>query len=166
MSPGGHLLTTALAAATTAAATRSLALTAGVVAGGFLIDIDHAADYVLFDRQRDLSPAAFLRYYVEGKVQRTVLVLHSYELFALIAAAAWWLESPWLLGYLGGGLMHLALDIAFNGQLTPRSIWAFYSFAHRARHGFRAISLLGPVTLRPAGSRFWSAFFRGAQPCP
>ncbi len=166
MSPGGHLVTTLAACAAAAAVTGSLPLTAGVAVGGFLIDVDHAIDYVFVDRQRDLRPSAFLRYYLEGMVQRAVLVLHSYELFAVLAVLAWWLEAPALTGYLLGGLMHLALDVAFNGKLTPYSIWAFYSFAYRARYRFQASALLGPVDVKPMGRPFWSAFFRGAEARP
>jgi hypothetical protein len=57
-------VTTLAACAATATATGSVPLTLGVAAGGFLIDVDHALDYVLFDGQRDLRPASFLRYYV------------------------------------------------------------------------------------------------------
>ena len=64
MSPGGHLVTTAIAGAAVYAATGSAPLLTGLVAGGFLIDIDHALDYVLFEGQRDLRPGAFLRYYL------------------------------------------------------------------------------------------------------
>jgi hypothetical protein len=166
VSPGGHLVTTIAACGATAAVTGSLALTAGVAVGGFLIDVDHAIDYVLVDRQRDLRPATFLRYYVEAKVERTLLFLHSYELFAILAAMAWWLEIPVLAGYLLGGLMHLALDIAFNGKLTPHNIWAFYSFAYRARHRFQAAALLGRVDFKPMSRSFWSGFFRGAERRP
>ena len=49
MSPGGHLVTTVIACAGTASLTGSWAATAAVAAGGFLIDIDHAVDYVLLD---------------------------------------------------------------------------------------------------------------------
>lgn len=166
MSPGGHLVTTVAACGATALVTGSLPLTAGVAAGGFLIDVDHAIDYVFVDRQRDLRPSAFLRYYLEGAMQRTVLVLHSYELFGVLAVLAWWLEAPALAGYLLGGFMHLALDIAFNGKLTPYSIWAFYSFAYRARYRFQATALLGPVDIKPMGRPFWSAFFRGSDARP
>ena len=63
--------------------------------------------------------------------------------------------------------MHLALDIIFNGELTPRSIAAFYSFAFRLAHGFRASSLLGAVPLRPPAAGFWRAFFGAAElPAP
>src|SRR5439155_1561149 len=80
------------------------------------------------ERRRELTPAAFLRYYAEGHARRMVLALHAYEVFLALAALAWWLGSVWVAGYLVGGAMHLALDIGFNGRLTPRNIFAFYSF--------------------------------------
>jgi hypothetical protein len=168
MSPGGHLVTTVAACAAALALTRTLpagdalALAGGIAAGGFFIDVDHAVDYVLFERQRDLRPGAFLRYYLEGRMRRVVLVLHSYELFAILAALAWWLESLPLTGYLLGALMHLALDIVFNGEQTPRSIGAFYSFAYRARHAFDAQALFGNEP-RAVPRGFWAAFFVGAR---
>jgi hypothetical protein len=165
MSPGGHLLTTFAACTAAAVATESWALTAGIAVGGFLIDVDHAFDYVVFDRQRNLRPGAFLRYYLEGRVRRLVLVLHSWELMTLLAVVAWMMPLPWLVGYLLGASMHLALDLAFNGEVVPRSILAFYSFSYRAAHRFDARALLG-VPLRPAGDRFWAAFFRGARALP
>ena len=163
MSPGGHLLTSAVACAGAFAATGSPLVTAAVATGGFLIDLDHVVDYVVFERERDLRPGAFLRHYLDGRVRRAVLVLHSYELFVMLAAVAWWTESAALAGYLVGAVMHLALDLTFNGQLTPRSIVAFYSFAYRAAHRFDAAALLGRVDCEPT-SGFWSGFFLGPQP--
>jgi hypothetical protein len=161
MSPGGHLVTTAAACAASAALFDSVAITLGLAVGGFLIDVDHAFDYVVFDRQRDLRPGAFLRYYLEGRVRRTVLVLHSYEVFALLAVLMWVTDWPWLQGYLLGALMHLALDLTFNGEITPYSIAAFYSFTYRAVHGFDATALLGRRPRR-APAAFWVAFFQGS----
>jgi hypothetical protein len=158
MSPGGHLVTTAAAGAV-AAAQQQWALAAGIIAGGFLIDVDHAVDYVLFDGHRDLRPGAFLRHYSEGRMRRAVLVLHSWELLAMLTVLAWTSGAPWLAGYVGGALMHLALDLVYNGQLTPHSIVLFYSFVYRAAHRFEAARLLGvgPPRLAPEG--FWAAFF-------
>jgi hypothetical protein len=161
VSPGGHLVTTVAACAASAALFDSPAITLGLAVGGFLIDVDHAFDYVVFDRQRDLRPGAFLRYYLEGRVRRTVLLLHSYELFALLAALMWITDWPWLQGYLLGALMHLALDLTFNGEITPYSISAFYSFTYRAVHGFDATTLLGRSPRR-APAAFWAAFFQGS----
>ena len=169
MSPGGHLLTTVAACGTAAALTGSLPLVAGIALGGFLIDVDHAVDYVLVERQRDLRPGVFLRYYLGGRARRTVLVLHSYELFAILTAWAWWSEAVPIWGYLLGGFMHLALDIVFNGEFTPRSIGAFYSFGYRLAHRFEARALLGDCG-RPVPRAFWAAFFSelwpSARPAP
>ena len=82
MSPGGHLVTTAIACAAVYAGTESAGLVAGLAAGGFLIDVDHIFDYLVFEGQHDWRPSAFLRYYLEGRVRRVVLPLHSYELLA------------------------------------------------------------------------------------
>ena len=163
MSPGGHLLTTLAACAAAAVTTESWPLVAGVAAGGFCIDVDHAIDYVVFERQRDFRPAAFLRYYLEGRVRRTVLALHSYELFAVLSALALANAEPWLLGYVVGGLMHLTLDLAFNGEFVPGSIVPFYSFAYRAAHRFDAAHLLRGGPPRTVASSFWRAFFGAAE---
>jgi hypothetical protein len=163
MSPGGHLVTTLAACAAGAAYSQSWPLVAGIAAGGFLIDVDHAVDYVLFDGQRDLRPGAFLRYYLNGHMRRTVLTLHSWELFAALGVTAWVTGWPWLVGWLVGGLLHLALDLIFNGRLTPRSIVLFYSFAYRAAHRFDAARLLGTDERSPVDFRFWRAFFGGTD---
>lgn len=162
MSPGGHAATTVVASAAAVLLSGSLPLATAVALGGFFIDIDHAVDYVLFNGQRDLRPAVFLRYYLEARPDRVVLALHSWELFALLAAIAWWTGWPLLWGYLGGAAMHLLLDIAFNGQLIPTNIVAFYSFAYRAAHGFNGAALQGPRD-RAVPGKFWAAFFKGAS---
>jgi hypothetical protein len=76
MSPGGHLVTTAVACAAVNAGTGSAALIVGLAVGGFLIDVDHIPDNLVFERQRDLCPSVFLKYYREGRVRRVVLPLH------------------------------------------------------------------------------------------
>jgi hypothetical protein len=164
VSPGGHLVTSVAACATAAVVTGDWAVTAAIMVGGFLIDVDHAVDYVVFEQQRDLRPSAFMRYYLEGRARHVVLALHSYELFALLIAAAWWSDAAWLWGYLFGGLMHLALDLTFNGELTTRSIAPVYSFAYRLAHGFDGPAMLGRVDAAPLPRGFWAAFFEGATP--
>jgi hypothetical protein len=163
MSPGGHAITTVIAGATAAGIHSSLGLTLGIAAGGFFIDVDHALDYVLVNRQTNLRPSAFLRYYLEGRPRHVVLALHSYELFALLVALAWWLQSNLLWGYILGGLMHLVLDILFNGELLPDNVLAFYCFAYRAAHRFRAVALHGMRVRATAPVGFWRAFFAGAH---
>jgi hypothetical protein len=163
MSPGGHLVTTAIVCAGVYAGTGSVGLVAGLAAGGFLIDVDHIFDYVVFERQRDLRPSAFLRYYLEGKVRRVVLPLHSYELFAALIVLASLTNSEWLWGYVLGMALHLPLDIVFNGRLVPGGLVHFYSFVVRARAGFLAERFADPARLAPLDERFWAAFFRGPR---
>ena len=162
MSPGGHLVTTALACGAVHALTGSAALTAGLAAGGFLIDVDHVVDYVLVERCRDLRPSAFLRYYLGGQAKRIVLALHSYELLAFLALLAWVTNSEIGWGYVLGMLLHLPLDIVFNGKLVSRSLVPFYSFSYRWRVGFLTARLVGEYAVAPGSPEFWAAFFQGA----
>ena len=166
MSPGGHLVTTAVACATMYAGTGSLELVAGLVAGGFLIDVDHIFDYVVFERRRDLRPSAFLRYYLEGRPRRVVLLLHSYELFAALVALAWLTRHDWLWGYVFGMALHIPLDIVFNGRLVPGGLVHFYSFALRARAGFAAEAFGLSAPRPPLEDSFWIPFFRGPRRDP
>lgn len=163
MSPGGHLVTTAVACAAIYAGTESLAVTAGLAVGGFLIDVDHLVDYVLFERQRDLRPGSFLRYYLNGKAQRVVLVLHSYELLVLLAAIAWHTHADWLWGWVFGMLLHLPLDIVFNGKFASSGLVHFYSFIVRARAGFRADRFTDRPRRPVSADGFLAAFFKGGQ---
>ena len=159
MSPGGHLVSTAITCGAVYASTGSAALTAGVAVGGILIDVDHALDYVLFERRRDLRPTAFLKFYTEQRCERFVLLLHSYELLALLAALAWLGNSVWLWGYVLGASLHLPLDVVFNGKAVGRSLVAFYSFAYRWRAGFASGPLIGISEPQPVAGGFWRSFF-------
>ena len=163
MSPGGHLLTTADACAAVYAGPGSTDLVAGLAAGGFLLYVDHMVDYVLFERQRDLRPGAFLRYYLSGRAERVVLMLHSYELLALLAVLAWITRVDWLWGWVFGMLLHLPLDVIFNGKFASGGMLHFYSFIVRARAGFRADRFTDrPV--QPVGEgEVWTAFFAGGR---
>lgn len=163
MSPGGHLVTTTIACAAVYAGTGSAALTAGLAAGGFLIDVDHVLDYVLFERQRDLRPGTFLRYYVGGRPQRVVLLLHSYELLVLLAALAWVTRVEWLWGWVLGMLLHLPLDIIFNGKFASGGLLHFYSFIVRARAGFRAARFTDRRVKPVPADEFWTPFFVGGR---
>lgn len=51
MMPGGHLVTAAALGGIAYATTGSTELAAGCFAGGFLIDLDHYFDYLVFEGQ-------------------------------------------------------------------------------------------------------------------
>jgi len=166
MSPGGHLVTTGLLCGAVHALTGSAALTAGAALGGFLIDVDHAIDYAVLESQRDLRPGRFLRHFTEQRHRRVLLALHSYELLALLALLAWLTNSVWVWGYVLGMSLHLPLDVLFNSQRVGIDLTRFYSFAYRARGGFRSDVLLGITGPRPEPGGFWRGFFSEFFPAP
>lgn len=136
MHPAGHFATAAALSSGVFAATRSTAMTAGAFAGGFLIDLDHLFDYVTFNRQRNLHPSNFLRYYLRDRDFRwVVLPLHAYELMCALAAIAYFFPHPLLLGYLIGAALHMGLDVIFNQNVCKSSV-LFYSILYRAARGF------------------------------
>ena len=146
MMPGGHLATSVVLSAGTYAATGSLELAGGCILGGFLIDVDHYADYLFFENQwRRPWPADFLRYYFTFQLKRVVLPLHSLELMAALVVFTFFLPNSWLIGYLAGAAMHLVFDMLVNGDHALKRKVLFYSFAYRATQGFSAAALLDPV---------------------
>jgi hypothetical protein len=142
MKPSGHFATAVGAAGITYAATGSAELTAGVFTGGFLIDVDHMVDYVLFERQLNPNPFRFLSYYHTGQFSWIVLGLHSYELMACLTLLAAFTGWQWLIGYLLGAVMHLGCDIVVNGQVGLLNPIRFYSFFYRMRFGFSKQGLI------------------------
>jgi uncharacterized membrane protein len=143
MMPGGHLATSLALAGVAYVTTGSVETAAGCVAGGFLIDVDHYLDYLVFERQwRRPSPISFLRYYFSSSPRRFVLPLHSAEfmtfLFGLILAHPW----PLLVGYWVGAFMHLTFDVLVNGDIGLKKPVLFYFFAYRARYRFAAKHLV------------------------
>ena len=85
MMPGGHLVTAVALGGTAYLVTGSTELSVGCFVGGFLIDVDHYLDYLVFEKQwRRPGPASFLRYYFKNELQRVVLPLHSLELMTLL----------------------------------------------------------------------------------
>lgn len=167
MMPGGHLATAAALSGVAYATSGSTELAAGCFFGGFLIDVDHYLDYLVFEGQwRRPSPAAFLRYYFTLQLRRVVLPLHSWELMTaltVLATFAW--QQPFLIGYLMGAAMHLVFDILVNGDHALRRPVMFYSFIYRASQNFAAAKLLEAVTIASGtDSHPYREFFRWRPP--
>src|SRR5262249_25486417 len=143
MMPGGHLATSLALGGVAYASTGSIEAAIGCFAGGFLIDVDHYGDYLIFEKQwRRPGPVSFLRYYFAGCPRKVVLPLHSAELmtvlFLVILARPW----PLLVGYWFGALMHLIFDILVNGEHMLKRAVLFYIFTYRASCRFAAERLL------------------------
>jgi len=162
MMPGGHLATAAALAGVAYSATGSVEAAAGCFAGGFLIDVDHYLDYLIFEKQwRRPSPVSFLRYYFTGSPRRVVLPLHSAELMTFLFVVLLFHPWPLLAGYWFGAAMHLTLDMLVNGEYALRRVILFYFFSYRAAHKFAADQLMDRVPLAEgAGQRPVLQFFR------
>ena len=161
MMPGGHLATAAGLGLGAYAISGSAELAAGCFAGGFLIDVDHYIDYLVFENQwRRPWPLSFLKYYFRSMPRRLVLPLHSFELMALLTGVAAFTRNALLIGYLLGAAMHLGFDMLVNGDHAIRRPLLFYAFAYRAAKKFSAVELL-EVQLRPgAGENPVRDFFK------
>ena len=161
MMPGGHLATALALGGVAYASTGSVEAAAGCIGGGFLIDVDHYLDYLLFEKQwRQPGPVSFLRYYFTHRPRRLVLPLHSAEFMTLLFFVI--LRHPWplLVGYWVGALMHLIFDVLVNGENALRRPVLFYIFAYRAAHRFAAEHLMDVVVPAAAGRRPIREFFR------
>ena len=137
----GHILTSAAAVSVAFVMTRSVSLGLGVAAGSLLLDADHLLDYVLIDKQRSLNPLRVLTYYRKYFPLRRLLLLHSYELLALLLGLAFVSGSKALGGFALGSLVHLGTDILPRSDLTLWSRIRLYSLAYRWHHGFSSSRL-------------------------
>jgi hypothetical protein len=161
MMPGGHLATALTLSTTTYYATGSTEAAAGAFAGGFLIDVDHYLDYLVFEKQwRHPSPVSFLRYYFTYKPGKVVLPLHSAEFMTFLFLVILRHPLPLLVGYWVGALMHLTFDVLVNGDNALKRPVLFYIFAYRAWYRFSADALLDVVVSDAAGRRPIREFFR------
>ncbi len=159
--PGGHLATAAALGGVAYAVTGSLETAAGCFAGGFLIDVDHYLDYLLFEKQwRHPGPLDFLRYYFRCSPKKLVLPLHSAEFMTLLFGVI--LRHPWplLVGYWVGALMHLTFDVLVNGDVALKRPVVFYFFSYRASFRFAAEHLLDVSVPAQAGQNPIREFFR------
>ena len=148
MMPGGHLATAIALSGTAYAATGSAEVAAGCFAGGFLIDVDHYLDYLLFEKQwRRPGPLSFLRYYFTNSPKRLVLPLHSLELMTFLLALILFYPFPLLVGYWYGAAMHLIFDVLVNGEYALKRVVLFYLFAYRVSKRFAAEHLVDRVVV-------------------
>ena len=162
MMPGGHLATAAALGAVAYSATGSAEVAAGCFTGGFLIDVDHYLDYLIFEKQwRRPSPLRFLSYYFTSSPKRIVLPLHSAELMTVLLAVVFFHPWPLLVGYWFGAAMHLTFDVLVNGECVLKRVVLFYIFSYRAAHRFAADQLIEHRPLpKGAGQRPIREFFR------
>ncbi|HKV41828.1 MAG TPA: hypothetical protein VJX67_21670 [Blastocatellia bacterium] len=132
-------------------ATRSPAALAGAMVGGFLVDADHIIDHIWSiasgappvqkgrggsgkRRAATDDESWWDRYGRRRKLQRLVLVFHSYELLTLTLALAAYTRNPPVVGLAAGYALHITLDLIRHHEefrspffylLSYRVFWAF-----------------------------------------
>ena len=114
--------------------TKNFSFAAALFTGAVFIDLDHLIDYYLLYKSENKSLRDFFRVCHTHALPRYVLILHSYDLLALSAAALYLsgAMNELTLGLFAGFFIHLALDRLFNniGRFS-------YLFVYRLLHGFR-----------------------------
>ena len=134
----GHILTSGGAFVVAFAATNSILVGVCVAAGSLLLDLDHLFDYFVVDQQRSLNPFRFFRYYSKLTSLRRLLLLHSYELLALVLACGVIAWSRVLVALVTGGFIHLGADILPRGGAHRWRAMKQYSFGYRWYCGFQS----------------------------
>ena len=162
MMPGGHLATALALSGVAYATTGSAEAAAGCFAGGFLIDVDHYFDYLVFEKQwRRPGPRSFLSYYFTNSPQKLVLPLHSAELMTVLFALMLVHPISILVGYWLGAAMHLIFDVLVNGEHGLKHPILFYIFSYRVSQRFAAENLIIDVPIpAAAGEQPVRDFFR------
>ncbi len=115
---------------------RSLSISVWSIVGGTLIDLDHLYDYAQYP-YRPESRGFNLRHFFEvltgSRLVKVYVVLHSWELIAMVFVAGWFFSAAGsVLIPLGFGMaIHILLDAFTN----PTSIIC-YSIISRCTHRF------------------------------
>jgi hypothetical protein len=130
-----HVATSAMLTAALYAHSRSVPMAASCFVSGVLIDLDHVVDFHLFSGER-FSLANFFSWYAESRWQRLTLIFHSYELFGILCAVAYYLDNAVLGGIVWGAGLHLLLDQLANPRTFRLSPW-IYLLGYRIAMGFR-----------------------------
>ena len=125
---------------------RSVPEAASCFLSGVLIDLDHVVDFHLFSGER-FSLVNFFSWCYESRWRKVTLILHSYELFGILCAVAYYLDSAVLQGIIWGAGLHLLLDQLANPRTYRLSPW-FYLLGYRMAMGFRRDKL--QLSLQPS----------------
>ncbi len=138
-----------LAVAAYAATGGSFAAAFWAAVGSVLIDCDHIADYVLWNRGWG-GMGHFFASCEDGRLGRLYLLLHSVEwLIFLWVLVGTGIAAPWGVGLTIGLSGHLLLDWIGNRHLVQPS---FYWLWYRASNGFdgNALYRMPPGSLAAA----------------
>ena len=132
-----HAAASAAVSAAVYGVTRSPTAALAALLSGILIDLDHVPDFFLLSGEK-FSLSNLISWHVNMRWDRVVLVLHSLELWALLALWAFLRRQDLLFGLAAGTGIHLACDeIGNRNPMGHRLSRWFYFLSYRAWVGFR-----------------------------
>lgn len=147
MSPVGHLIGSVLAGGAVSAATGRFDVGVACVLAGILIDLDHFIDYFWYEGLR-LDLRDFQRACEETRFDKTLLVLHSWELLAAAWGLSLWVfPNPVFRGIIVGLSLHMVCD-----QLRNEPFPLAYFLGYRAAVRFDAARIFKPAARRRAAT--------------
>ena len=127
---------------------RSMAMAAGIMVGGVLIDLDHFFEY-FFHRGIRLDIQELFHLSYNNLFPKIFILFHSYEILIGIWLIYWLgFRNGFLLGLAVGFTAHMIFDQIFN---SARAI--SYFFIYRAANRFDAGKLYRPGTVVGAESQ-------------
>ena len=132
--------------------TNSCALAGACLVSGVLWDLDHVADFLVFSGEK-FTIDNFFSWCNDNRWQRVTLLLHSYELYALLAVWTLFYGGPAAYGVLLGAGLHLLLDQLGNRRPLPGLEFSpyFYFLYFRCTADFRKERMLFSRTQTKAG---------------
>jgi hypothetical protein len=127
-----HMIASAVAGSAAYKMTGSPQMASALFLGGVLIDLDHILDYVILAKERH-TVRNFFSWFHDIRWQRIIVVLHSYEFYALFLLLAFWVKNDILTGLAIGTGLHLLMDQFGNIRLSNgvRLSSRFYFLAFR-----------------------------------
>ena len=144
MLPREHVVVSASVGAVTYAVTGSPVVASASFLSGILIDLDHVVDFIFLSGEK-LTVKNFFSWCLEARWQRICLVLHSYEIYALLVAVYFYSGGEIFKGILIGMGTHLLQDQIGNIFFSSNDYQVskfFYFMWYRVKVGFRKEFLL------------------------
>ena len=151
-----HIYASAAAGGAAYGLTGSAEMSASCLLSGIFLDVDHILDFCLLTDER-FTIKGFLSWCHELRWTRIYLILHSYELYALLALAAFFFTSEALKEVLLGMGLHLLMDQAGNKGLNK---WFYFM----AFSGTVPALKKAPWPREPARTRGLTPGNRGRRP--
>ncbi|MBI4689203.1 MAG: hypothetical protein HY754_02880 [Nitrospirae bacterium] len=148
MRPIDHVISAGIYVIPYYSLTNSLKYTALFAVAAVAMDIDHAIDYILWNKR----PLSIARFFERGSLLKgsyLVFFLHGYEWMLLLYILSWWTNSPEIFAITNGFFMHLMIDEIGNRlPSAPNRInIPFYFFTYRLFRGFRVENMYKTKTI-------------------